>query len=232
MPKILIIDDEKDIIDLLSYNLEKEGYTILSALNGEQGKSLAVGSGPDLIILDLMLPGIDGLELCRLLRNNPDTSSIPILMLTAKSEEVDKIVGLEIGADDYVTKPFSVRELVARVKSLLRRVRPSVEEKEIHTFGCLSVNLSTHEVRIEKKVAKLSPLEYKLLKYFITHPERVHSRDSLLDSVWGDEAYVEPRTVDVHIRRLREKIMPEGNLIKTIRGTGYRFSPAGEEEDS
>lgn len=232
MSKILIIDDEKDIIDLLSYNLEKEGYSIISAFDGPQGKALAINSKPDLIILDLMLPGIDGLELCRVLRKHPDTSSIPILMLTAKSEEVDKIVGLEIGADDYVTKPFSVREIVARVKSILRRVQPVVEEKEIYNFGCLTVNFSTHEVKIDKKIVKLSPLEFKLLKYFITHPERVHSRDSLLDRVWGDEAYVEPRTVDVHIRRLREKIEPEGDLIKTIRGTGYRFSPVDEDMDS
>ena len=231
MPKILIIDDEQDILDLLSYNLEKEGYSVSTADDGLKGKELAEKGAPDLILLDLMLPGMDGLELCKSIRNNPKTASIPVIMLTAKSEEVDKVIGLEIGADDYVTKPFSVREINARVKALLRRTgKKETPEKENYTFARLAVDLSTHEVKVDGGVVNLSPLEFRLLRFFITHPERVYSRDQLLDRVWGDEAYVEPRTVDVHIRRLREKISPEGaRLIKTIRGTGYKFTPEGAE---
>lgn len=225
MSHILIIDDEQDILDLLAYNLEKEGHSISTALDGLKGKEMALGLLPDLIVLDLMLPGMDGLELCRFLRSNPRTATIPVLMLTAKSEELDKVIGLEIGADDYVTKPFSIREIGARVKALLRRTgKKKAPESEIYRFGGLCIDLSTHEVRVSDELIKLSPLEFRLLRFFVTHTERVYSRDALLDKVWGDESFVEPRTVDVHIRRLREKIEPEGGLIKTIRGTGYRFS--------
>jgi phosphate regulon transcriptional regulator PhoB len=232
MPKILIIDDEQDILDLLSYNLEREGYDILTAKDGLKGKELANSSNPDLIILDLMLPEIDGLALCRILRSDPKTAPIPILMLTAKSEELDKVIGLEMGADDYVTKPFSVREIVARVKALLRRAKGEETTKDSYSFASLSIDMSTHEVNVDGKKVKLSPLEFRLLKFFVTHLDRVYSRDQLLDRVWGDDAYVEPRTVDVHVRRLREKIEPEGALIKTVRGAGYRFSPDKEGEGS
>jgi len=232
MSRILIIDDEQDILDLLSYNLEREGYSILTASDGLTAKELSLNSSPDLIILDLMLPGINGLELCRLVRNNPKTADIPVMMLTARGEEVDKVLGLEIGADDYVTKPFSIPEIVARVRSLLRRASGAPREKESYQFGTLYVDLSTHVVKVDNVPLKLSPLEFNLLKFFVTHPERVHSRDKLLDKVWGDDAYVEPRTVDVHIRRLREKIEPAGSMIKTIRGSGYRFSPLGEGLDT
>jgi phosphate regulon transcriptional regulator PhoB len=227
MPQILIIDDELDILDLLSYNLKKEGFSILTAKDGTSGKEAARSSNPDLIILDLMLPGIDGLELCRILKKDPKTALIPIIMLTARGQETDKITGLETGADDYVTKPFSVREITARVRALLRRTRTRKEGigNEVYDFGGLHADLSTHEIKLNGRVITLSPLEFRLLKFFITHQERVYNRDQLLDLVWGDEAFVEPRTVDVHIRRLREKIEPEGaRLIKTIRGTGYRFS--------
>jgi two-component system alkaline phosphatase synthesis response regulator PhoP len=231
MSKILIIDDEQDILDLLTYNLEKEGYSISTALDGLKGKEMALKLIPDLIVLDLMLPGIDGLELCRFLRGNPKTASIPVLMLTAKSEEIDKVIGLEIGADDYVTKPFGIREIGARVKALLRRTeKKKAPESESYILGELCFDLSTHEVRVSNELINLSPLEFKLLRFFVTHTERVYSRDQLLDKVWGDESFVEPRTVDVHIRRLREKIEPEGALIKTIRGTGYRFSAKDTEE--
>ena len=231
MSHILIIDDEQDILDLLSYNLEKEGYSISTALDGLKGEEMALKLIPDLIVLDLMLPGIDGLGLCRFLRGNSKTATIPVLMLTAKSEEIDKVIGLEIGADDYVTKPFSIREIVARVKAILRRTgKKRAPEGESYIFGELSVDLSTHEVRMSRELINLSPLEFKLLRFFITHTERVYSRDQLLDKVWGDESFVEPRTVDVHIRRLREKIEPEGGLIKTIRGTGYRFSAEAAKE--
>lgn len=226
MPQILIIDDEQDILDLLSYNLKKEGFSILTAKDGISAKETARKTNPDLIILDLMLPGIDGLELCRFLKKDSKTASIPIIMLTAKGQEMDKVTGLEMGADDYVTKPFSVKEITARVKALLRRSKKGTTAgKEIHEYGGLHVDLSSHDVKVNGKLVMLSPLEFKLLKFFITHQERVYNRDQLLDLVWGDEAFVEPRTVDVHIRRLREKIEPEGaRLIKTVRGTGYRFS--------
>jgi len=231
MPKILIIEDEQDISDLLSYNLSKEGYEIVCALDGLKGKELAFSSlKPDLILLDLMLPGIDGLEVCRAVRGNSETASIPVIMLTAKGDEIDKVIGLEIGADDYVTKPFSVREVIARVKALLRRSKKEEsQEEEQFSFDSLRVDLSTHEVRINDKLVNLSPIEFRLLRLFIGHRERVYSRDFLLDHVWGDDSFVEPRTVDVHIRRLREKIDPEGaKLIKTIRGAGYKFSPKDE----
>lgn len=226
MSQILIIDDEQDILDLLSYNLKKEGFSILTAKDGISAKEAARKTSPDLIILDLMLPGIDGLELCRFLKKDSKTASIPIIMLTAKGQEMDKVTGLEMGADDYVTKPFSIKEIIARVKALLRRSKKETTAgKEIHEYGGLHVDLSSHDVRVNGKLVMLSPLEFKLLKFFITHQERVYNRDQFLDLVWGDEAFVEPRTVDVHIRRLREKIEPEGaRLIKTVRGTGYRFS--------
>jgi len=226
MPKILIIEDEQDIRDLLAYNFTKEGYETITASDGIIGRELTLSAKPDLILLDLMLPGMDGLELCRIIRNNADIASTPIIMLTAKGEEVDKVIGLEIGADDYVTKPFSVREVVARVKALLRRsTKEEKEADEQFTFGTLFVNLSTYEVKVGTVAVTLSPLEFRLLRFFIGHQERVYSRDHLLDQVWGDDAFVEPRTVDVHIRRLREKIEPEGaRLIKTIRGTGYKFT--------
>lgn len=224
MATILIIDDEQDILDLLSYNLKKEGFGVLTAKDGVGGRETAKKSSPDLIILDLMLPLIDGLELCRIFRKEPETASIPIIMLTAKGQEIDKVTGLETGADDYVTKPFSVKEIIARVMALLRRAKKDTAS-EIHEYGSLHVDLSSHDVKVDGRAITLSPLEFKLLKFFITHQERVYNRDQLLDLVWGDEAFVEPRTVDVHIRRLREKIEPEGaRLIKTVRGTGYRFS--------
>lgn len=226
MPQILLIDDEQDILDLLSYNLKKEGFSILTAKDGISARETANKTAPDLIILDLMLPGIDGIELCRLLKKEKNTASIPIIMLTARGQEMDKVAGFETGADDYVTKPFGVKEIIARVKALLRRTKKENSAgKEIHDFGGLHVDLSSHEVRVNGRLVTLSPLEFRLLRFFITHQERVYNRDQLLDLVWGDEAFVEPRTVDVHIRRLREKIEPEGaRLIKTVRGAGYRFS--------
>jgi len=223
MSTILIIDDEQDILDLLSYNLKKEGFSILTAKDGGNGKEMAKKSSPDLIILDLMLPVIDGLELCRFLKKEPKTALIPIIMLTARGQESDKVIGLETGADDYVTKPFGLKEITARIRALLRRTKK--ETSDIHNYGVLSVDLASHEVKVGGKPVILSPLEFRLLKFFITHQERVYDRDQLLDLVWGSDSFVEPRTVDVHIRRLREKIETEGGrLIKTVRGAGYRFS--------
>jgi phosphate regulon transcriptional regulator PhoB len=227
--KILVVDDEKDIVDLVSYNLEKEGFYTIKAYNGEDALRLAISDKPRLMILDIMLPGIQGLEVCRKIRENPDTAFLPIIMLTARGEEIDKIIGLEIGADDYVTKPFSVRELVARVHSILRRseARQEVEMKEVFTFRGLRIDHGSHSVSVDGKNVSLSPTEFNLLKFLSRHPGRVYTRDQLLDFVWKDETFVEPRTVDVHIRRIRSQIEPtpsEPQYILTVRGVGYKFA--------
>ena len=227
--KILVVDDEKDIVDLIAYNLEKEGFTVVKAYDGEEALGMVGAEKLNLVILDLMLPGIQGLEVCKFIRKNPVTASLPIIMLTAKGEEIDKILGLEMGADDYITKPFSVRELVARVRAVLRRFesQKETEEKEIFTFKGLHIDYNTYEVTVDDKKVDLSPTEFRLLKFFSQHPGRVYSRDQLLDHVWGDDAFVEPRTVDVHIRRLRaqiEKDTEKPEYILTVRGTGYKFT--------
>jgi len=227
--KILVVDDEKDIVDLIAYNLEKEGFAILKAYDGEEALELVGSEKPRLVILDLMLPGIQGLEVCKLIRKNPETAPLPIIMLTAKGEEIDKILGLEMGADDYITKPFSVRELIARVRAVLRRFesQEETEEKEIFTFKGLHIDYNTYEVIVDDKKVDLSPTEFRLLKFFSQHPGRVYSRDQLLNHVWGDDAFVEPRTVDVHIRRLRaqiEKDTEKPEYILTVRGVGYKFT--------
>jgi two-component system alkaline phosphatase synthesis response regulator PhoP len=225
---ILIVDDEKDIVDLVAYNLEKEGYNTLKAYDGETAMQLARMRMPQLVILDLMLPGIQGLEVCKRLRRDPSTAAIPIIMLTAKGDELDKVIGLEVGADDYVTKPFSVKELLARVKAILRRAegRKETDLPEVLVYRELRIDLKSYEVTIDGKRVELSPTEFKLLTFLARNPGRVFSRDQILDRVWGDESYVEPRTVDVHIRRLRAQIEGgEGspNYIVTVRGAGYKF---------
>ena len=228
-PKILSIEDEPDIRELLSLTLEAEGFRVLSAATGEEGLRLARKEKPALVLLDLMLPKISGLELCRQLRADPDLSSVPILMLTAKGTETDKVVGLEVGADDYVIKPFSPRELTARVKALLRRARAgNVPErtKAAYDQGGLWINFDTYEVRVRDRRVEFSLREFELLKFFVTHPNRVYSRAQLLDLVWGSETHVEPRTVDVHIRRLRRHIESDDSSpaqIVTVRGVGYMF---------
>lgn len=229
--KILVVDDEEDIVNLLSYNLEKEGYVVSKAFDGREALKKVKCERPDLVLLDLMLPEIQGLDVAKAIRNNHETASIPIIMLTAKVSEIDRILGLEIGADDYVTKPFSVRELVARVRAVLRRSElPSAEDREPEdTFsqGDLFVSFSTHRVTVNDQPVELSPREFKILKYLTRHPGRVYSRDQILDHVWGDESFVEPRTVDVHIRRLRSRIEEDSanpRYILTVRGTGYKFS--------
>ncbi len=229
MKKILVVDDEKDIVDLIAYNLEKEGFAVLKAYDGEEALELIGSKDPHLVILDLMLPGIRGLEVCKFIRKNPETASLPIIMLTAKGEEIDKILGLEMGADDYITKPFSVRELIARVRAVLRRVesQKETEAKETFTFKSMHIDYNTYEVTADDKKVDLSPTEFRLLKFFSQHPGRVYTRDQLLDHVWGDEAFVEPRTVDVHIRRLRaqiEKDTENPEYILTVRGAGYKFA--------
>jgi two-component system alkaline phosphatase synthesis response regulator PhoP len=226
--KILIVDDEKDIVDLVAYNLEKEGYETLKALDGEKALQLVRTKTPDLVVLDLMLPGIQGLEVCKRIRKDPETASIPIIMLTAKGAEIDKIVGLEVGADDYITKPFSVKELLARIKAVLRRseARRAAGQAEVFEFKGLHIDFKSYEVTVDGKRVDLSPTEFRLLKFLSRNPGRVYSREQILDRVWGDEAFVEPRTVDVHIRRLRSRIEHDESspdYIVTVRGAGYKF---------
>ncbi len=227
--KVLVVDDEKDLAELLDYNLKKEGYAVLCAGDGLEALRLVQSEAPDLVVLDIMLPGMQGLEVLKALKKKPGTQAIPVILLTAKSEELDKVLGLELGADDYVTKPFSPRELVARVKAVLRRVssagKPG-EEKSI-VIGRLRIDLPRHKVYLGDEPVELSITEFKLLKFLAGNRGRVITRESLLDNVWGHDAFVEPRTVDVHVRRLRAKIEddPENPVyIKTVRGVGYTFA--------
>jgi phosphate regulon transcriptional regulator PhoB len=226
---ILIIEDEPDIRELLTISLEEENFEVLAAGTGEQGLTMARSGSPSLVILDLMLPNVSGLEICRQLRSEPDFSNTPILMLTAKGTETDKVVGLEVGADDYVTKPFSPRELVARVKALLRRSQSgsaSSKSPVLYEKCGIKIDFDTYDVRIREERVQLSLREFELLRFFVTHPNRVYSRTQLLDLVWGSETYVEPRTVDVHIRRLRRHVEENDSSptrILTVRGVGYLF---------
>ena len=222
--KILIVDDEDDLVELVSYNLKKEGFIVDSAEDGESALKKIRRGGYNLIILDLMLPGIQGMELCRIIRKDSKTEALPIIMLTAKGEEVDKILGLEIGADDYITKPFNPRELVARVKAVLRRSGEKPLKEKVIRIGDLSINIETFTVIKRNIPLVLSAIEFRLLLYLAERRGRVFSRDQLLDAVWKDEAFVEPRTVDVHIRRLRTQIEDDPSnpkYIKTRRGIGY-----------
>lgn len=229
MTKILIVDDESDIVDLVSYNLEREGFSTVKAYDGEAALRKVRTEKPDLLILDLMLPGIGGLDICKKIRATPEISSLPIIMLTAKTDEIDKIIGLEIGADDYMTKPFSVKELVARVRTILRRVqegqKPSA--RDFFEFKGLSINYVSCSVQVEGRPVTLSPTELKLLFFFTRNPGRVYSRDQILDHVWGDDTFITDRAVDVHIRRLRsqiEKDMDQPQYVLTVRGFGYKFA--------
>lgn len=221
---VLIVDDEADIVELVSYNLKKEGFSVDSAADGEAALLKLKKNKYSLAVLDLMLPGLQGLELCRIIRKDPTTSSLPIIMLTAKGEEVDRVLGLEIGADDYMTKPFSPRELVARVRAVLRRNREKAVEAEAFSIGNLLINKETYSVTKDNIPLSLSSTEFRLLLYLAERRGKVFSRDQLLDAVWKNEAFVEPRTVDVHIRRLRAQIEDEPShpeFIKTKRGIGY-----------
>jgi len=229
MSKILIVDDEQDIVELLSYNLEKEGFSTVKAYDGEATLGLVRSGKPDLMILDLMLPKMNGLDVCKAIRRNPETANLPIIMLTAKGEEIDKIIGLEIGADDYITKPFSVKELIARVRSILRRMQ-DVEKKtgnEEFEYKDMKINYASCLVKIRGKQVTLSPTELKLLFFLSRNPGRVYSRNQILDHVWGDDTFITDRAVDVHIRRLRsqiEKDMENPHYIITVRGFGYKFA--------
>jgi phosphate regulon transcriptional regulator PhoB len=228
--RIFVVDDEPDIVELCSYNLRKEGYDVSSAADGEEALRRIRKEKFDLILLDLMLPGLQGVELCRIIRNDQATASLPIIMLTAKTEELDKVLGLEMGADDYVTKPFSPRELLARVRAVLRRSGAKAEkgtqkEKDaVMRLGDLAIDLSTYTVTKGKTLLNLSSTEFRLLAYLVENKGKVFSRDQLLTAVWKDGGYVEPRTVDVHIRRLRTQIEDDPTSpvhIKTRRGIGY-----------
>ncbi len=222
--RILAVDDEENIRELLKYNLEKEDYQVILASRGDQVFDILDKEDIDLIILDLMLPGIDGLSLCKEIKSDDKFNRLPIIMLTARTEEIDRVVGLEMGADDYVSKPFSMRELIARVKAVLRRTREfqgTAQEAEIISSGKLSINLTSHQAIFDDKVIELTPKEYELIKLLLQNPERVFTRDNLLNKIWGYDYYGDTRTVDVHIRRIRKKISPE--IIKTIRGVGYKF---------
>ncbi len=226
---ILVVDDEKDIVDLVAYNLEKEGFTVTRAYDGEKALEIVKQKKPHLVLLDLMLPGINGLDVCRIIRSNPEIAAMPIIMLTAKGEDMDKVVGLEMGADDYITKPFSVRELIARVRTVLRRseVRDEGVKRKTFTSRDLHIDYESYEVTVRGNKADLGPTELKLLMFLAQRPGRAYSRDQLLDQVWGDEAFVEPRTVDVHISRLRaaiEKDTENPEYVLTVRGIGYKFA--------
>jgi len=226
---VLIVDDEPDIVELVRFHIEKEGLQCLEAMEGESALRLAREKKPDLLILDLMLPGIDGLEICRMLRKDPGTAHIAIIMLTAKAEEVDRIVGLEMGADDYMVKPFSPRELVARVKAVLRRGREPAEN-QIKKVGTLDVDEAKHQVRVAGQLVELTVKEFDLLCALMNARGRVLNRNQILESVWGytNAIDIESRTVDVHVRRLREKLGPEQVRIMTVKGVGYRFNSDAE----
>jgi len=226
--QILIVEDDHHIAKLLRYNLEKSGFTCLSAITGEDALKILDQSSVDLIILDIMLPKMDGFETCRLIRKDQRSAHIPIIMLTAKGEEVDRIVGLELGADDYMVKPFSPRELILRVKAILRRnPAPKNDSKEILQAGAITIDIPRHRVTINQKPVDLSPLEFKLLNILLQRRGRVQTRDVLLNDVWGISAEVTTRTIDTHVKLLRQKLGRAGDLIQTVRGIGYKI---GDED--
>ncbi len=227
--KILVVEDEPDIRELVRYNLEQGGFEVIETDDGKQALALIEKERPSLLVLDLMLPNADGLDICKMLRQRPQSAAIPIVMLTAKAAEVDRVLGLELGADDYITKPFSPRELVARVKAVLRRSETAhVEERrEVFERGRLRMDFESHEVWLDGSVLSLSLREFELLKFFVRNPNRVFDRLTILDLVWGGDTYVEPRTIDVHVRRLRilvEQDASRPDLIQTVRGVGYKFN--------
>ncbi|PXW82279.1 winged helix family two component transcriptional regulator [Nitrosomonas sp. Nm84] len=223
--KILIVEDEAAIQELIAYNLQQAGYESVCAENAEKAMVLINDALPDLILLDWMLPGMSGVEFAKMLRRNERSRLIPIIMLTARTQEADKVAGLEIGADDYITKPFSPRELIARINAVLRRLIPEASDEVVEMDG-LRLDPVNHRVTAGNKEIELGPTEYRLLHFMMTHTERVYSRSQLLDRVWGDHVFVEERTVDVHIRRLRKALELAGKdeWIQTVRGAGYRFS--------
>ena len=229
--RVLLVEDERDIRELVRFGLEREGFIVDEAADADSALERIARRAPDLVVLDVMLPGMSGLELCRRMRSQPSTAAIPILMLTAKGAEVDRVLGLEMGADDYVVKPFSPREVLARIRALLRRARLLTEPGEAGGFehGRLKMDFGTYEAFIEGRRLEMTLREFELLRFFVQHPLRVYTREQLLDLVWGRDTFVEPRTVDVHVRRLRRHIERDDanpELILTVRSVGYRFNPA------
>jgi two-component system phosphate regulon response regulator PhoB len=221
-PLILVVEDEAALVEMLRYNLEAEGYRVAEAGDGEQALVLVAEESPDLILLDWMLPQVSGIEVCRRLKRAPSTRHIPIILLTARGEEEDTIRGLDTGADDYIVKPFALSLLLARIRAVLRRTRPALSEEKLQR-GDLIVDLSAHRVIRAGTEVHLGPTEYRLLRHLMEHPARVFSREQLLDAVWGRDSYVDPRTVDVHVRRLRKALNTEGHpdAIRTVRAAGY-----------
>ncbi len=226
--RIFIVEDEPDLRDTLSFNFENEGFKVSSFPDGEKCLTSVKKNKPDLVILDLMLPGINGLDVCREIRSEEENNDVSIIMLTAKGEEIDRIVGFELGADDYVTKPFSVRELILRVKVLLKKRSDNQSAEKILEYGPVKMNLDAHSVLVDNIDVVLTALEFKLLKHLLKRRGRVQTRDQLLGDVWGYSSEVTTRTVDTHIKRLREKLGSTGDLIQTIRGVGYRFNNHSE----
>jgi two-component system phosphate regulon response regulator PhoB len=228
MPRILVVEDEDSLSNLLQYNLQKEGFDAVIAGDGEEALVQVDERLPDLIILDWMLPKVAGVEVCRRLRANADTRNVPIIMLTARGEEADRIRGLDTGADDYITKPFSMTELLARVRAVLRRIRPGLAE-DVVKGGDLTIDRVAHRVHRAGREIHLGPTEFKILDYLMQHPGRVFSREQLLDAVWGSAVFVEARTVDVHIGRLRKALIKDDEIdpIRTVRAAGYSFDPKG-----
>ncbi|MBK5910219.1 phosphate regulon transcriptional regulatory protein PhoB [Rhodothalassium salexigens] len=220
--KILFVEDEASLTELVRYNLERENFDVTCAADGEEGLMMATEVPPDLILLDWMLPNLSGIEICRRLRRNTATASVPIIMLTARTEEADRVRGLDTGADDYITKPFSPRELIARINAVLRRVRPGLSG-EVLRYGDIVLDSKSHKVTRNDRPVHLGPTEFRMLRHFLENPGRVFSREQLLDAVWGHDVYVELRTVDVHIRRLRKALNTDDlpDLIRTVRSAGY-----------
>jgi two-component system alkaline phosphatase synthesis response regulator PhoP len=226
--RIVLVEDEKDIVELIRYNFQREGFDVQAFLRGKEGLDYLRRHGADLVLLDILLPDQDGFEICKRLRADERLKSLPVIFLTAKGEEIDRVLGLEIGADDYVVKPFSPRELVARVKAVLRRQERAGEKRDVVEVTGLRLDARTQEVTVRGRPVELSTLEFKLLHFLASHPRHIFNRDRLLDEVWGRDRFVTPRTVDVHIRRLREKIEAAPDrpqYLQTVRGSGYRFSP-------
>lgn len=222
-PKILIIEDERSLIEILSYNLANEGFEVLTASDGSDGLRRAQNALPDLVVLDLMLPGLDGLQICRQLRSDSKTQGIRILMLTAKAEEVDEIVGFNMGADDYVAKPFKIKPLISRIKALLRRPTAEQSSAEVLSIAGIEVDRTHHTAKLDGHEMQLTPTEFKMLWTMMRRPGRPYSRNELLDNARGEDANALERTIDVHVRSLRQKLGLKGELIETVRGIGYRF---------
>jgi len=221
-PYVLVVDDEADLLTLVRYNLERDGFEVGEAVDGEEAMTMIAERRPDLVLLDWMLPRLSGIEVCRRIRRAAETQNLPIIMLSARGEESDRVRGLDYGADDYIVKPFSPSELLARVRAVLRRLRPAFEAETIH-YGDVTMDLAEYRVTRGGDAVRLAPTEFRLLRHFMEHPGRVFSREQLLDAVWGRDIYLEPRTVDVHVRRLRRTLNAGGkqDIIRTVRAAGY-----------